>query len=380
MSNRKPAGPATKSKNRQVFRVAIGAALCCSVLLGSATAQVVVNPVNGHSYEYVRVRGYISWGAAKVWASSQDGYLATVTDATEARLVAGLLTAPGQKAFLGASDINDSCDWLWVTGEPFLYTDWAPGEPSGEEPCENSLRTSYELGGKWEADVSPLDGYIVEWDFFHSDTLTDFHQWKVSDGGNGHWYALLPDGMPWVQARDLAGQFNQNGTFGHLATITSEAENLFIADNIVSRIPAPDDRVDPVWLGGYDDSAWVWITGEPFSYTNWGLYEPDSAANAALAMIASSQWGSDYNAWLAESRDSHWRSVIEFDTEPASDTLLNLVQWPVSEGGNGHWYAYLPSTLSWDQARAAAVRFEKDGVAGHLATVTSEAENSFIFE
>ena len=53
---------------------------------------------------------------------------------------------------------------------------------------------------------------------------------------------------------------------------------------------------------------------------------------------------------------------------------------------NGHWYAFstqfptgTPSP-TWEAARDAAEAFEFMGMRGHLATITSESENSFISE
>jgi hypothetical protein len=45
------------------------------------------------------------------------------------------------------------------------------------------------------------------------------------------------------------------------------------------------------------------------------------------------------------------------------------IEWPVSAGGNGHWYAASPLGLLWHDARLYAESF-----GGHLATTTSEAE------
>jgi cysteine-rich repeat protein len=61
----------------------------------------------------------------------------------------------------------------------------------------------------------------------------------------------------------------------HLATITSLAENK-IARTLVN---------NSKWLGGHEDvgasapgtGSYVWITDEPFTYTNWGEREPDQA-------------------------------------------------------------------------------------------------------
>jgi len=68
---------------------------------------------------------------------------------------------------------------------------------------------------------------------------------------------------------------------GHLATLTSAAENTFV----VKLIPnfGTDDRL---WLGGTDNKSptdesgggpYVWITGEPFTYAPWAAMNPDGA-------------------------------------------------------------------------------------------------------
>ena len=50
-------------------------------------------------------------------------------------------------------------------------------------------------------------------------------QWTVASGGNGHWYAAKAnsESLTWPQARDLAVAMG-----GHLATISSETENIFV--------------------------------------------------------------------------------------------------------------------------------------------------------
>jgi hypothetical protein len=52
-------------------------------------------------------------------------------------------------------------------------------------------------------------------------------------------------------------------------------------------------------------------------------------------------------------------------------------RWKLADGGNGHLYdaVVVDSTLSWDEARAAAQAL---GTGWDLATVTSAAESSFV--
>ena len=55
--------------------------------------------------------------------------------------------------------------------------------------------------------------------------------------------------------------------------------------------------------------------------------------------------------------------------------------WELVDGGNGHTYEFVPTggSVSWDWARADAEFRSFEGVDGHLATITSEQENDFVF-
>src|SRR5262245_30465917 len=62
----------------------------------------------------------------------------------------------------------------------------------------------------------------------------------------------------------------------------------------------------------------------------------------------------------------------------APATAAAPVQWSVTNGGNGHFYdvVYVPGGITWSEANA---RVQVMGGGWHLATVTSQAENAFIF-
>ncbi len=55
-------------------------------------------------------------------------------------------------------------------------------------------------------------------------------------------------------------------------------------------------------------------------------------------------------------------------------------QWTTSSGGNGHWYQVVttPTTISWNDASAAASAMMQDGLPGYLVTITSPQENDWI--
>jgi hypothetical protein len=53
------------------------------------------------------------------------------------------------------------------------------------------------------------------------------------------------------------------------------------------------------------------------------------------------------------------------------------VQWTVGSGGNDHWYEFVPTVVTWSQARAAALASTFSGMQGYLVTATSAGENRF---
>jgi hypothetical protein len=103
-------------------------------------------------------------------------------------------------------------------------------------------------------------------------------EWRVADGGNGHWYALMQRGsmIGWHEAVQQSAALG-----GYLATPTSAAENAFIFDLVPSELMLPGP-----WLGGFQDHSspayseprdgWSWVTGEPFVWTNWNGLAPNN--------------------------------------------------------------------------------------------------------
>jgi hypothetical protein len=105
-------------------------------------------------------------------------------------------------------------------------------------------------------------------------------QWRVEDGGNGHWYALVITGpITWDTSQQASLAVG-----GYLATPTSPDENAFVAalasDPVAWYVSGPF-WVGP-WLGGYQpvDAAepagnWTWVTGELWGWSNWHVGEPN---------------------------------------------------------------------------------------------------------
>lgn len=67
---------------------------------------------------------------------------------------------------------------------------------------------------------------------------------------------------------------------------------------------------------------------------------------------------------------------IFFSSIAISNVHAAAIQWTVGSGGNDHWYEAIsvPGTITWTGARDAAIF-----AGGYLATNTSAAENTFVF-
>lgn len=64
----------------------------------------------------------------------------------------------------------------------------------------------------------------------------------------------------------------------------------------------------------------------------------------------------------------------------SQDTLINLIQWPSSEGGNDNWYGIIPVVQQWEDHRQAAESYNLYGEPGYLLTITTPEENQFILD
>jgi hypothetical protein len=105
----------------------------------------------------------------------------------------------------------------------------------------------------------------------------DAVQWRVADGGNGHWYqGIVPAPLvTWFEAKSRSESLG-----GHLVTFTSTDEHQFVYSRI-AQFPeiwhqhqtCGCTSVGP-WIGMRRTIDWQWVTGEPVSFTSWHPGEP----------------------------------------------------------------------------------------------------------
>ncbi len=121
---------------------------------------------------------------------------------------------------------------------------------------------------------------------------------------NGHYYQVVQGTYDWFTARDLCTAMN-----GHLATVTSAAENAELARIVTN-------HGGSTWLGAErsaeDYNKFVWITGEEMTYEYWDSGEPnDLNGEQCVHMYASSgKWNDfDYYSTSASAYACEWDSL-----------------------------------------------------------------------
>ncbi len=65
-----------------------------------------------------------------------------------------------------------------------------------------------------------------------------------------------------------------------------------------------------------------------------------------------------------------------------SQAAATPIEWSSVEGGNGHYYEVVAvsEAINWSGAKDEAKRKTHDGLVGHLVTLTSQEENTFVTE
>jgi len=148
-------------------------------------------------------------------------------------------------------------------------------------------------------------------------------QWRVEDGGNGHWYWSDRVSRTWSSAENAAELQN-----AHLATSTSSAENEFL------RTVIAQFNLDRPWIGGFQDTSapdftepaggWRWVTGETWNYTRWASIEPNNQGGAENWL----HFGDNSGLWNDLPASSQWTSIMEWETTQALDCNSNGIPDP----------------------------------------------------
>jgi hypothetical protein len=304
----------------------------------------VYNPSNGHWYQVVPVPGGIAWPAARAAAAALSyagypGHLVTITSPAENQfLVSQLPLGLDNHWRVGgyqdetAPDYSEPAGgWRWITGEPWGFTNWHAGEPNNVGG-ENLLEIHSD--GTWNdtADQPPGGGYIVE------------YEPALPPGIAATQLTLTPN--PVTGGQPATGQVilsQPAGAGGVIVTLASSNPAVAVVPAVVT-VPAGSFTV-----------AFPVITFPV-------------VATASVTISAGCQFGTVSATLLV--------AAAGLPLPP----VYGAAPPPVYDPANGHWYqeVRLPYKITWPDAKAAAEQLSFAGFPGHLATVTSAAENQFV--
>lgn len=154
----------------------------------------------------------------------------------------------------------------------------------------------------------PSQGALIQ---MHDPTL-------YYSAATGNFYRLVTTPANYAAAKAAAGASALFGVSGHLATITSAAENAFLTSIITSSVLiGGSDAVTEgswVWDDGPENGQLFWLgtaagSAQNGFYTNWGGGEPNNSGNEdAIQLLTSGKWN-DINAGTAQSYLIEWEGA-----------------------------------------------------------------------
>ena len=454
----------------------LGLALtCCLILAVLSVTCYAATANNNHMYRIFT--GHYSWEDAQQACADMGGHLVTITSAEEQAYIEQLNTS-NESLWIGGYR-DDNFIWYWVTGETWSYTHWGDGEPnnmgdekyacvwpqywndlcldSGEQNgyiCEWDTIATYTItfnanGGN----VSPTTKTVTSWEAYGSlpvPTKSDYYfvgwytdstagtlvtantivnltgnqtlyaRWSEVPANAPHTYEIIAGNYTWEEAN--ADALSRGG---HLVTITSAEEQALVINYMESNNTGLWFR--DLWIGAYryDTSAWCWVNGETWDYTNWRIGEPSNGSEKYACLEGDSwndldeldhkegyicEWdsiefwtvGFDANGGVLEVADKPQAVGQPYGTLPVPSRIDYLFDgwYTALDGGDlisaqsifdrhedqtlyAHWsidpwtpehtYKIFTGHYTWDEAKQACA-----DMGGYLATITGPKEQTYI--
>jgi len=210
----------------------------------------------------------------------------------------------------------------------------------------------------------------------------------VCDASTDHCYLYVADKETFADAAFKAGQLVHNGVTGHLATIESATENAFVVTNVPEAIANHGTPSDPFaggsWLGAvatvtdptplvHGDNnyvySWSWENGDPWTYDNFPIGEPNWG-DTAVHFWHNGGWNGAWN----NTAPNHPRTyLVEFDAPPVVYTSgADVDTWdPIfPDSAYSHW-------ISQACGIDPLVGLDADWVNPHKATAFGPSGSTF---
>jgi len=165
---------------------------------------------------------------------------------------------------------------------------------------------------------------------------------------------------------------------GHLVTINSQAEQDWVFQTF-GAFGGNTNRALWVGLRKSSSGVWVWSSGEPVTYTHWAPGQPSDASDAGEDAVTMDAFRWDppgqWNDFPHSGTSAEWFGLqITYHGVVEVVPHHDWIKWPLSEGGNDHFFALTVSAYTnWFDAEA-----EGKSLDGHLASINSAGEQLFV--
>lgn len=273
---------------------------------------------NGHFY--FSTDETMTWPDAEALAQSMGGHLVTVNDQVEMDWLLSTFGSGQTNFWIGLNDIDNEGTYVWSSGEPVTYTNWAYQEPDNEEDADGVY--AYYNTGQWTDFRQDVKAHgVIEVDGNQDDTDGDgvpnvIDPWR-NDPYNG-----------WdLRGAGSDGLFDTNDDIPYALTIFNTTvevaegpiqpglHRLIVTTSNTDKVGNPLDA-DGDGVGG-DNYVRTFTIAEPppgYVFEPLGIHSLDSAASLLLLedprgsglFIARAQGsidpGSDEDYWSLEAR------------------------------------------------------------------------------
>jgi len=173
-------------------------------------------------------------------------------------------------------------------------------------------------------------------------------EWYVNPS-NGHEYALWGYGT-WIAA------YNACPADAHLVTFSDAVEEAWVWSTFLAFIApnysVPESDRYRFYIGltdseiyGASEGNWKWVTGEPVSYTHWGVGEPNDSWMSGEDFAETIRPGNYWNDLGTDTFFFNTQAIFERDTLLHDGRFEVVVDWLTPTGSSGKG---LPVPLTTD--------------------------------
>lgn len=330
---------------------------------------------NGHCYKFISTvdePGQTWYGAHKL-CREDGGELASILTEDENYWIesmiyeqAGLVMWTGGRAKLGTG-------YEWLDGEPFVYDNWALGEPNNVNDQEDCICMYTNNYGYWnDQNCGHTSGRICKrpQGVTHPPPQTT----KAPDGhcpegwihtGTKCVYFIM-DRMNFTTARQVCQKLSKDNQLD-LASIHSAGEQAYLTAAMVTL----DQHL---WIGMRYESGFMWVDQTRVSYTNWGPNEPNGGQGVEECVEVSSETG----RWNDISCSDEFGAICMMTQDPSLPDHHTLNNCPEPHSAytqyNGACYRAVDTPQKWEEAEATCA-----GEGAHLVSIVTISEDSFVW-